>query len=105
MDSLNLNLDNISCIFIPNTYQFYWNTSAKNFVNRMIKEFTIFWNSNRINKANNLDLDVYQVSILASIVEKEQTIRNAERPMIAGLYLNRIKRKMKLESDPTLFMH
>ena len=102
LDSLNLNLDNVTCIFIPNTYEFYWNTSAKKFVNRMIKESSIFWNSNRINKAKNLGLDVYQVSILASIVEKEQTIRNAERPIIAGLYLNRLNRKMKLESDPTL---
>jgi UPF0755 protein len=97
-----LNDDNIACIFLPNTYEFYWNTSAEEFINRMLKEYSIFWNSSRKEKANNINLDYYEVAILASIVEKEQTIKVDERPDIAGLYLNRISKGMKLQSDPTV---
>ena len=100
--NLGMNNYNISCFFIPNTYEFYWNTSAEGFVNRMLKEHKIFWNDNRRKKAKRIGLNYHEVSILASIVEKEQNIRLDERPKIAGLYLNRIKKKMKLESDPTL---
>ena len=99
---LNMNIDNIGCLFIPNTYEFYWNTSAEEFAKRMIKEYQDFWNLDRQKKAMKLKLDYYQISILASIVEKEQNIKTDERPYIAGLYLNRLRKKMKLESDPTL---
>jgi UPF0755 protein len=99
---LALTDDNVACIFLPNTYEFYWNTSAEEFVNRMLKEYSIFWNLSRKKKAENIKLTYYEVSILASIVEKEQSIKVDERPEIAGLYLNRIKRGMQLESDPTL---
>ena len=90
------------CLFIPNTYELYWNTSAHQFVTRMISEYNIFWNASRRNKASSISLNICEVSILASIVEKEQNIKKDERPKIAGLYLNRIKKRMKLESDPTL---
>ena len=99
---LDLNDENVACIFLPNTYEFYWNTSAEEFVNRMLKEYSIFWNSSRKEKAENIKLNYYEVAILASIVEKEQSIRVDERPEIAGLYLNRIKKHMKLQSDPTV---
>tara|TARA_B100001540_G_C15730228_1_gene607314 strand:- start:101 stop:1171 length:1071 start_codon:yes stop_codon:yes gene_type:complete len=99
---LGLNDDNVGCIFLPNTYEFYWNTSAEEFVNRMLKEFSVFWNSKRKKKADDIKLNYYEVSILASIVEKEQNIRLDERPEIAGLYLNRLKKNMKLQSDPTV---
>jgi UPF0755 protein len=99
---LGLNNNNISTIFLPNTYEFYWNTSAEEFVNRMLKEYSSFWNSNRSNQANIIGLSYEEVSVLASIVQMEQTIRIDERPVIAGLYLNRIKRGMKLQSDPTV---
>tara|TARA_B100001758_G_C18327614_1_gene566906 strand:- start:434 stop:1273 length:840 start_codon:yes stop_codon:yes gene_type:complete len=99
---LALNDHNIACIFIPNTYEFYWNTSAEEFINRMLKEYSSFWNASRKAKAEAIGLNYYEVGILASIVEKEQSIRRNERPEIAGLYLNRIKRNMRLESDPTL---
>ena len=99
---LQLTADNVVCLFIPNTYEFYWNTSAEEFTNRMISEYANFWNDKRKKKANKLNLNFYEISILASIVEKEQNIKTEERPDIAGLYLNRIKKKMKLESDPTL---
>ncbi|MBT4344719.1 MAG: endolytic transglycosylase MltG [Flavobacteriales bacterium] len=102
LKNLGLNSDNIACIFLPNTYEFYWNTSAKEFVDRMLKEYNYFWNQNRLNKASKINLNRNEVSILASIVEKEQSIRVDERPKIAALYLNRIRKKMKLESDPTL---
>ena len=99
---LGLSDDNVACIFLPNTYEFYWNTSAEEFVSRMLKEFSIFWNHSRKKKADNIRLDYYEIAILASIVEKEQNIKKDERPMIAGLYLNRIRKGMRLESDPTL---
>ncbi|MAW20990.1 MAG: aminodeoxychorismate lyase [Flavobacteriales bacterium] len=99
---LALNDDNVSSIFIPNTYEFYWNTSAESFVNRMLKEYYKFWNAERKDKAKKINLNYYEVAALASIVEKEQSIRISERPEIAGLYLNRLKKGMKLESDPTL---
>ena len=99
---LGLNNNNIACLFIPNTYEFYWNTSAEQFVNRMLKEYKSFWDTTRKAKADKIKLNYYEVAALASIVEKEQNIKRDERPEIAGLYLNRIKKKMKLESDPTL---
>jgi UPF0755 protein len=68
----------------------------------MLKEYQKFWNNDRKAKANKIKLNYYEVATLASIVEKEQNIKRDERPEIAGLYLNRIKKKMKLESDPTL---
>ncbi len=99
---LSLSDDNVASIFIPNTYEFYWNTSADQFVKRMLKEFQKFWNDDRKAKANKIKLNYYEVATLASIVEKEQNIKRDERPIIAGLYLNRLKKNMKLESDPTL---
>lgn len=99
---LKLNNDNVACLFIPNSYEFYWNSSAKQFTKRMLREYKNFWNEDRRRKAEKIGLNQYQVSILASIVEKEQNIKIDERPMIAGLYLNRLKKRMRLESDPTL---
>jgi len=102
LNKLQLNTDNVACLFIPNTYEFYWNTSVDGFVNRMVKEYSNFWNSSRKKKAADIKLNYYQVAVLASIVEKEQSIKRDERPEIAGVYLNRLKKRMKLESDPTL---
>ena len=99
---LGLTDDNVACIFLPNTYEFYWNTSAEEFVNRMLKEYSVFWNSSRKEKADKIKLNYYEIAILASIVEKEQNIKLDERSKIAGLYLNRIQKGMQLESDPTL---
>ncbi len=102
LDSLNLNKYSIASLFIPNTYEFYWNTSVENFVIKMVNEYSIFWNKKRMRLAEEIGLSKVEVSILASIVEKEQNIKKDERKIIAGLYLNRIKKNMKLESDPTL---
>ena len=99
---LDLNNYNITSVFIPNTYEFYWNTSAKGFVNRMLEEHDKFWTPDRRKKAKRIQLNYHEVSSLASIVEKEQNIKLDERPKIAGLYLNRLEEGMKLQSDPTL---
>ena len=102
LNSNGFTAENVACLFVPNTYEFYWNTSAEQFVNRMQIEFDKFWNIDRKTKAKKIKLTPFQVVALASIVEKEQNIKKDERPKISGLYLNRIKKKMKLESDPTL---
>jgi len=102
LNSNGFTAENVVCLFVPNTYEFYWNTSAKQFMERIQKEYETFWNVERKAKAKRINLTPFQVVILASIVEKEQNIKKDERPEIAGLYLNRIKKRMKLESDPTL---
>jgi UPF0755 protein len=88
-------------MFIPNTYQFYWTTSAKGFLDRMNKEYKNFWNSNRKEKAKQAGLTPVEVSTLASIVD-EETAKNDEKPIVAGLYLNRLKKGIKLQADPTV---
>lgn len=96
-----LNSENVLCLFIPNTYEMYWNTSAKVFFNRMKKEYDNFWNTSRRQKAEQQGLTPVQVSILASIVQSE-TKQDAEKPRVAGVYLNRLRQNWKLEADPTL---
>ena len=96
-----LNHNNVNCLFIPNTYQLYWNTSAKQFIDRMQKEYNKFWNNERLKKAATIGLTKFEVSTLASIVEME-SYKKDERPIIARLYLNRLKKGMKLQSDPTI---
>lgn len=99
--SRGFNDNNIACLFIPNTYEFYWNTDATEFIDRMKTEYDIFWNNERLKKAENLDLTPIEVIILASIVDKE-TLKIEEMPRIAGVYLNRLKRNWALQADPTL---
>lgn len=91
----------ILTIFLPNTYEVYWNTSAKSFVERMHSEYKKFWNKSRLAKAKALNLSPTEVSILASIVQAE-TNQPTEKPRVAGVYLNRLQKNMKLEADPTL---
>lgn len=88
-------------LFLPNTYEFWWNTSAEQFVDRMAKEYKKFWTADRKQKASALGLSQSEVSILASIVQKE-TNKNDEKPTVAGVYLNRLKKGMLLQADPTL---
>lgn len=96
-----IDIQNNTSVFIPNTYEFYWNTSAKNWVERMIVEYHSFWNDERREKAKSIGLCPRRVSILASIVERE-TIKRDEMPKVAGLYLNRLQNDWKLQSDPTV---
>lgn len=89
-------------IFIPNTYEIHWNTSAEEFCLRMKKEYDSFWTEERKAKAQKLGLSQAEVSILASLVQAEQSRVKEEWPIIAGLYLNRLKKGMLLQSDPTV---
>jgi UPF0755 protein len=88
-------------ITLPNTYEFFWNTSARGFVDRMYHESEKFWNAGRMKASDSIGLSREQVVILASIVEKE-TAMNSEKRTIAGVYVNRLKRHMPLQADPTL---
>jgi UPF0755 protein len=101
LNDLNLNSESVFSLFIPNTYEFFWNTSALQFRERILKEFDIFWNDDRINKSKKINLNPIEVMTLASIVQKE-TPKVDERPTIAGVYLNRLEKKMKLQADPTV---
>lgn len=100
-ESLNLNQASMRKIFIPNTYEVYWTISSSEFVERMYKEYNKFWTPKRINKAIEIGLSPHEVSVLASIVQKESA-KIDEQPVVAGLYLNRLKQGMKLQSDPTV---
>ncbi len=92
---------NVLGIFVPNSYEFFWNTSAQKFRDRFIKEFDTFWNADRIAKAKKLNFTKHEVITLASIVQKE-TAQASERPLVAGLYLNRIRDGWPLGADPTI---
>ncbi len=89
-------------VFIPDTYEIYWNLDAENLFLKMKKKYNAFWSKNRIKKAKKLGLSKTQVATLASIVQSEQSRFNDEKPIIAGLYLNRLRKGIRLESDPTL---
>ena len=93
--------ENILSMFLPDTYEFYWNTSADQFIKKMKREYDKFWNAERIAKAKAIPLTQVQVSTLASIVQLE-TNKEDEKPVVAGVYLNRYKKDWKLEADPTL---
>lgn len=93
--------ENVFAMFLPNTYQVYWNISADDFRDKMLKEYNKFWNKERIAKATALNLTPVQVITLASIVHKE-SVKKSERPVIAGVYLNRLKQGMPLQADPTV---
>ncbi len=95
------NDDTKLAMYLPNSYEFFWNTSAEKFRDRMLTEYKKFWNGSRIEKANTLNLTPNEVTALASIVHKE-TAKVDERPRVAGLYLNRVRKKMFLQADPTV---
>ncbi|SEA00077.1 UPF0755 protein [Flavobacterium gillisiae] len=93
--------ENVLVMFIPNTYEFYWNTTAEKFRDKMIKEYRNFWNAARVAKAEKQGLTPVEATILASIVHKE-SVKKDERPRIAGVYLNRLRLGMPLQADPTV---
>jgi UPF0755 protein len=93
--------ENVLVMFIPNTYEFYWNTTADKFRDKMIKEYRNFWNKERVAKAEQQGLTPVEATILSSIVHKE-SVKKDERPRIAGVYLNRLRLGMPLQADPTV---
>lgn len=94
-------LANALGMYIPNQYEFYWNTSADEFRARMLQEYKRFWNDKRMAKAKKINLTPKQVMVIASIVQKE-TVQIDERPRVAGVYMNRYNKGMKLDADPTV---
>ncbi|MBQ8219698.1 MAG: endolytic transglycosylase MltG [Bacteroidaceae bacterium] len=105
IDSLGYTAETFPTLFLPNTYEVYWTMSPKQFIARMKKEHDTFWNTERKKKAQAQGLTPIEVTTLASIVD-EETNKNDEKPLVAGLYLNRLKRGMLLQADPTVkFAH
>ncbi len=93
--------ENAMSMYFPNTYEVYWDISPDDFRKKMQNNFKSFWNEKRLNLAKLIKLDPKEVYILASIVQKE-SIKNEEKNRIAGVYINRIRRNMKLQADPTV---
>jgi UPF0755 protein len=91
----------IPALFIPNTYDIYWNIGLDNFLQKMQRENKKFWNFERMQKASAMGMSPIQVTTLASIID-EETANNGEKPMIAGMYYNRLKANMPLQADPTI---
>ena len=98
---LGYNQQTLPALFIPNTYEVYWNMRAEDFMTRMQKEHKAYWNEKRMKQAEAIGLTPTEVATLASIVE-EETANQAEKPMVAGLYINRLKKGMLLQADPTV---
>lgn len=97
--------DNVFAMILPDTYQMYWTASVKEIFDRFKKEYDVFWTPERKAKARSQKLNPMQVSVMASIVSGE-TLKAFEYPVIAGVYLNRYKKGMKLQADPTVaFCH
>ena len=92
---------NLISMYIPNSYEFFWNVEPKIFRDKMLEEYNNFWNEDRIEKAKSVGLSKTEVIALASIVQKE-SVKLDERPVISRVYLNRLKKKMKLQADPTV---
>ncbi|MBQ9363216.1 MAG: endolytic transglycosylase MltG [Bacteroidaceae bacterium] len=99
--NLGYTRETVPALFIPNTYQVYWDITAGQLLERMQKENAAFWNEQRQAKARQIGMSREEIVTLASIVDSETT-NNAEKPRIAGLYLNRLKANMLLQSDPTV---
>ena len=93
--------ENVFAMILPDTYQMFWTASVKEIFDRLKKEYDVFWNEDRLAKAKKHKLTPMQVSVVASIVSGE-TLKSFEYPVIAGVYLNRYRKGMKLQADPTV---
>jgi UPF0755 protein len=100
-EKYGLNPENALSLIFPDKYLFYWNTPAKEFIDSMGVNYLSFWNASRKENAAQLGISAAQVSVLASIIQQESN-RKDEWPVIAGVYLNRLKKNMKLQADPTV---
>ncbi|HUS87269.1 MAG TPA: endolytic transglycosylase MltG [Bacteroidales bacterium] len=94
-------METVMAVFIPDTYEVYWTFSPQELYDRMLKEFNRFWSGERIDRASAIGLNPVEVSILASIVDDEVMMED-EKPMIAGVYLNRLRRNMPMQACPTI---
>ncbi|HON54598.1 MAG TPA: endolytic transglycosylase MltG, partial [Bacteroidales bacterium] len=101
IDSLGFDPTTFPTMFLPDTYEVFWTVSPKELLFKLKREYDKFWNEERVAKASKIGLTPVEVSILASIVSEESNIKD-EQPVIAGVYLNRLKRGMKLQADPTI---
>ncbi len=96
-----LSTDQWRAMFIPNTYRFVWNTSAEQFLDRMNQEFKKFWNQERETRLKEIGLDKFQLMSLAAIVQ-EETFKPEDMPKVAGVYINRLNKGIRLQADPTV---
>ncbi len=101
LKGLDVDTASVPCLFIPNTYEVYWNITPEKLLRRMKKEHDAYWTDARKSQAKAASLTPDEVYTLASIVEQEST-NEQERPLIAGMYLNRLHQGMKLQADPTV---
>lgn len=101
LEQYNMTPETSKLLFIPNTYEFFWNTSAGQLLDRMHREYNTFWNEQRRAKAQQINLTPEEVGTLASIIQLE-TSRPDELPRVAGVYINRLKQNMRLQADPTV---
>ena len=100
-ESIGYKKETLPTLFIPNTYEVYWNIKPEILLARLMKERRTFWNESRTAKAKKLGLTFEEVATLASIID-EETNNDEEKPVVAGMYLNRLKRGMPLQADPTV---
>ncbi len=101
VQNLGYTFETLPTLILPDTYEFYWNVEPERFFIRMMNERKKFWNEDRLAKAKALNMTPEEVATLASIVD-EETNDNAEKPIVAGLYINRLKRNIPLQADPTV---
>ena len=101
MSTFGLTVPEAVCLFIPDTYEVWWNMSADDLFARMHREYKTFWNDKRRSRCTQIGLTPQEVVTLASIVE-EETAKDVDKPLVAGLYINRLRRGMLLQADPTV---
>jgi UPF0755 protein len=101
LDSLGFTTETVPALFIPNTYELWWDTTPESFLLRMRREHDAFWTEERRRLAERQGLTPVEIATLASILD-EETANNAEKPAVAGMYLNRLRRDMLLQADPTV---
>lgn len=99
--SLGFDFETIISIFIPNTYEIYWTTDAVSLFKRMKREYDAFWNEDRMALSKAIGYNPVEVITIASIIE-EETLKSSEKPIIAGVYINRLKRGIPMQACPTL---
>ena len=101
LKQFEVNTENVFVLFIPNTYEILWNTSATQLISKMSREQKTFWNNERLGRLNSISMNKQQVVTIASIIEKE-TNKDDEKPVMAGVYINRLHKNWPLQADPTI---